>query len=206
MCAFHFKNTVQKYGFPKFFPLLYAIVKKDDIERRFDTLDWRILNWIRDNMKCPFLDFLMPMATALGTAGLIWLISAACLMLAKGFRIYGIMILAGLTLASFVGQFLLKHMVRRKRPCFVNEDVQLLVKHPKDTSFPSCHTLTSVASAVILAYASPVLGWIAAFVAFAIAFSRLYLYVHYPSDVATAAVLGIILGETVIRLAQMFVQ
>lgn len=177
------------------------MTKKEEMEQRFDTLDWRILNWIRRNLKCSFLDFLMPKITMLGSAGMIWLIAAAALLCTKNHRTYGVLILAGLTLASFVGQFLLKHMIRRQRPCKVNEDVKLIVKHPKDTSFPSCHTLTSVVSATILAAASPALGCIAVPIAALIAFSRLYLYVHYPSDVVSAAAIGVVLGEVVLRVA-----
>lgn len=192
----------RKYGFLNCFALLYpTVTRKEEVEQKFDTLDWRILNWIRRKLKCPFLDFLMPKITMLGSAGMIWLIAAAALLCTKRYRTDGVLILAGLTLASFVGQFLLKHIIRRQRPCKVNEGVELIVKHPKDTSFPSCHTLTSVVSATILASASPVFGSIAIPIAALIAFSRLYLYVHYPSDVISATAIGVVLGEVVFRVA-----
>lgn len=169
-------------------------VNKEEVELRFDTLDWRILNWIKRRMKCPALDFLMPKVTMLGSAGMLWILASLVMLCFDDYRRFGIMVLAGLTLASFVGQFLLKHIVRRQRPCRVNDGVELLVKNPKDTSFPSCHTLSSVVSAVVIAAASPALGCIAVPIALLIAFSRLYLYVHYPSDVAFAALLGVLLG------------
>lgn len=177
---------------------------KDKIETTKQNIDWRILNWIKEKTHCNFLDFLMPKITALGSGGAVWLLFTFIFLCTKKYRIYGILIPVGLGVASFFGEFLLKHFVKRNRPCNINQDIFLLVKTPKDTSFPSNHTLTSVTSAMIILHASPVLGFISLAIALVIAFSRLYLYVHYPSDVFAAIILGIIFGEAVFYIASLF--
>lgn len=177
---------------------------KDKIETTKKNIDWRILNWIKEKTHCAFLDVLMPKITALGSGGAVWLLFTFIFLCTKKYRIYGLLIPVGLGVASFFGEFLLKHFVKRNRPCNVNQDIFLLVKYPKDTSFPSSHTLTSVTSAIIILHASPVLGSIALVIALLIAFSRLYLYVHYPSDVFVAIILGFIFGEFVFKIAALF--
>lgn len=75
----------------------------------------------------------------------------------------------------------------------------LLIANPTDYSFPSGHTLSSVISAVILAKTDRRFGYAAIPLAVLIAFSRLYLYVHFPSDVLVAAVLGLVIGKLIFR-------
>ena len=88
----------------------------------------------------------------------------------------------------------LKPLVARIRPCDVNTAVQLLVARPDDFSFPSGHTGASFAAVTAL-YASRSRLWILSLIlAVLIAFSRLYLYVHYPSDVLAGVVIGIMAG------------
>ena len=75
----------------------------------------------------------------------------------------------------------------------------MLVKVPTDYSFPSGHTLSSVIGATILTQADRRFGWAAIPLAALIAFSRLYLYVHFPSDILGAAVLGVVIGVLTFR-------
>lgn len=84
-------------------------------------------------------------------------------------------------------------------PCWIDTSVPLLIANPTDYSFPSGHTLSSVISAVILAKTDRRFGYAAIPLAVLIAFSRLYLYVHFPSDVLASAVLGIIIGHLIFR-------
>ena len=77
----------------------------------------------------------------------------------------------------------------------LDSSVQLLIAAPTDYSFPSGHTLSSVIGATILAKTDRRFGYAAIPLAALIAFSRLYLYVHFPSDVLAAAVLGVMIGE-----------
>ena len=96
-----------------------------------------------------------------------------------------------------VGNVCLKNLIARPRPCWLDSSVQLLISSPTDYSFPSGHTLSSAIGATVLTKANHQFGWAAIPLAAAIAFSRLYLFVHYPSDVLAGAVLGVAIGEAV---------
>jgi undecaprenyl-diphosphatase len=99
---------------------------------------------------------------------------------------------------------LLKPLIARIRPCDVNTTVTLLIARPSDYSFPSGHTASSFCSASAL-YFSRTRLWIPALViASLIAFSRLYLYVHYPSDILAGAVIGILIGYAGFRITAFF--
>jgi len=97
------------------------------------------------------------------------------------------------------GNACLKNLIARPRPCWLDSSVQLLIANPADYSFPSGHTLSSVIGATGLTKTNRRFGYAAIPLAALIAFSRLYLYVHFPSDVLAAAVLGVALGELVWR-------
>ena len=81
------------------------------------------------------------------------------------------------------GDVLLKHLVNRPRPFTVNPDIVLLIKQPSGASFPSTHSTLAAASMTVLLVKKRELGFIALALTVCIAFSRLYLYVHYPTDV-----------------------
>ena len=163
------------------------------------NFDWTVLQAIREFMACPFLDFLMPKITMLGNSGAIWLLTAGGLLCTKKYRKQGAFLLMGLLVGAIVGNVFLKNMVARPRPCWLDPSVQLLIAVPKDYSFPSGHTLASVISATILTAMKVKFGAAAVWLAALIGFSRLYLYVHFPSDVLTAAALGLGIGLLVVR-------
>ena len=94
-----------------------------------------------------------------------------------------------------VGNVCLKNLIARPRSCWLDSSVQMLIADPTDYSFPSGHTLSSVIGATILTKTDRRFGYAAIPLAALIAFSRLYLYVHFPSDVLAAAVLGVMIGE-----------
>lgn len=163
------------------------------------NLDWSILHWIHDTMTCPALDFLMPKITALGSGGAIWLAAAGGLLCTRKYRRQGILLLGGLAAGVLVGNVFLKNVIARPRPCWLDQSVRMLVKIPTDYSFPSGHTLSSVIGATILTQTDRRFGWAAIPLAALIAFSRLYLYVHFPSDILGAAVLGVVIGVLTFR-------
>lgn len=157
------------------------------------NMDWAILHWIRNTLQCGALDFWMPKITALGNGGAVWIVAAGALTSSKRYRRYGLAMLAALAAGVLVGNVCLKHLVARSRPCWL-ENAALLITNPTDYSFPSGHTLSSVIGATVLTEANRKFGLIAIPLAALIAVSRLYLYVHFPSDVLAAAVLGIAIG------------
>ena len=89
------------------------------------------------------------------------------------------------------GNMILKPLVARMRPFTVNTAIELLIPPPTDFSFPSGHTYASFASATAICRNNRKIGVPALILASLIAFSRLYLYVHYPSDVLGGAVVGL---------------
>lgn len=86
------------------------------------------------------------------------------------------------------------------RDCWLDNSVRLLVSSPTDYSFPSGHTLSSAIGAAVLTKTDRRLGWAAIPIAAVIAFSRLYLFVHYPSDILAGAVLGAAIGLAAYRI------
>lgn len=158
------------------------------------TMDWAILNWIQDTLGSGFMDFIMPQITALGNAGIIWIVMAICLLITKKYRKLGVLVLVGLFMGLIIGNGIVKNLVARPRPCWINSGFPLLIPYPTDFSFPSGHTQSSVIAATILTMGNKKFGFVAIPLAVLISFSRLYLYVHFPSDVLAGAVMGIAIG------------
>lgn len=132
----------------------------------------------------------MPKITLLGDGDAVWLLAAAALLITKKYRRYGVLLLVALALGVLTGNLTLKPLIARPRPCWVDESVRLLIPKPTDYSFPSGHTLSSVIGATVLTKANAKFGLAAIPLAALIAFSRLYLYVHFLG----AAVLGVAIG------------
>ena len=163
--------------------------------------DWTVLHWIQNTFQCVILNFLMPKITALGNGGSVWIAAAAAMTISKKYRKYGISMFVALAAGVLVGNVCLKHLFARTRPCWA-ESVPFLIANPADYSFPSGHTLSSVIGAFILTAANRNFGLAAIPLAVLIAFSRLYLYVNFPSDVLMSVVLGIAIGTTVILISK----
>ena len=101
-------------------------------------------------------------------------------------------------LGSLIGNEILKPLIARARPCHIDMAVELLVERPTSFSFPSGHTCSSAVGATVLTLANKKFGYAAIPVAALIAFSRLYVFVHFPTDVLVGAILGITLGLVVV--------
>ena len=146
-------------------------------------------------MHNPVLDTLMSAITRLGDAGIIWILLCAVLLILPRTRKSGAILMAALLVDLVVCNGILKPLVHRIRPFDVKTGIELLVKQPTDYSFPSGHTAASFASVMALYLAGEKKLWISALVlAVLIAFSRLYLYVHYPTDVLGGVIIGVISG------------
>ena len=158
--------------------------------------DLPILRWIAENLHTPFGDAVMPAITFLGDGGWIWILMALVLLCIPKYRKAGLRMAAALLMGVVVCNLLLKPLVGRMRPfdyelqCF-GTVVPLLIEAPTDFSFPSGHTIASFEAATVLLLHDKRLGIPATVLAIMIAFSRLYLYVHYPTDVLASIVLGI---------------
>lgn len=155
--------------------------------------EFAILDFIQ-GMRCSFLDTLVPVITTLGNKGYIWIAIGIIMCISKKYRKYGMILLAVLAAGLLVGNVCLKHLIMRPRPCWINDSVDMLIRIPRDYSFPSGHTLSSAAAATVITGADRRLGWVSITLAVLIALSRLYLYVHFPTDVLAGALIGFGLG------------
>ncbi len=161
---------------------------------KITQMDFQILYFIQKHGTNKILDWLMPKITALGNAGILWILLGVLLLLWKHHRKDGVLLLAGLGGGALIGNIFLKHLVERERPCWIDESVAMLIAVPGDYSFPSGHTLASFVAATILFHMHKKMGIAAFGLAALIAFSRLYLFVHFPTDVLGGAALGIGIG------------
>jgi undecaprenyl-diphosphatase len=155
-----------------------------------NSLDYSLLVQIHSATQNSFLDSVMPYVTNLGTVGAVWLLFSIFLISKREYRNVGMMCIAAMLLTTAVGEGLLKHLVQRPRPFVQFPTIELLIPRPSSYSFPSGHTGSSFAAAWILARnlkkaAVPVYA-----LAAVIAFSRLYLMVHFPSDVLGGIIVG----------------
>lgn len=157
-------------------------------------LDLSILDWIQEHLRCAFLDTVTPWITMLGDGGVVWILLALILLAIPRTRKLGLAVTAALVVDLLLCNVLIKPLVARTRPFVLRPEIKLLIAPPRDYSFPSGHTAASFAAVGALFFAKS-RGWIPALIlAVAIGFTRMYLYVHYPTDVLAGAVLGIFCG------------
>ena len=136
--------------------------------------NFRILDWIQANLRTPWLDWFAPKVTFLCEAGWFWIALTLVFLLWKKHRRLGATMFVGLVLCVLFGNIILKHAVARPRPCWINQNIDMLVGIP----------------AVILAAL--------------IALSRLYLYVHFPTDVLVGTLMGIFFAFLAKRILDHF--
>lgn len=157
-------------------------------------MDFSILYAIQ-NLHCDFLDrFILLLTKIAGSYGEIWLIVAAVLLIFKKIRKSGAAILLSYAIVFIVGQYVLKDMIARPRPCHIDQTIKLLIERPSSYSCPSTHSAWAFAAAASV-WLNHRKGSIAVIIAAVlIAFSRLYLFVHFPTDVLFGIVLGAAAG------------
>lgn len=164
-----------------------------------EGFDLPILDWIAENLWCPFLDAVMPLITVLGDAGAFWIGIAVVLLFIPKYRKIGLGMGAALIIGLLVCNVTMKPLFARIRPydyqlAHFGKTIPLLIEAQHDFSFPSGHTIASFEAATVLLLHSKKSGIPAMILAGLIAFSRLYLYVHYPTDVIASVILGICFG------------
>lgn len=159
-----------------------------------------ILIWVHQTFHhLDWLNHVMKYITYLGNAGLICIVTAAILMIFKRTRWAGVAVAVGLILDVTIVNLLLKNVVQRPRPWTEYEDFALYyeafdIKLPTDYSFPSGHSAATFCAAVALIAYYKLKGLPALAVAFMIALSRIYLCVHYPTDVLAGIAIGSLCG------------
>ncbi len=165
------------------------------------NLDFKILDSLQW-MKNPVTDEIFVFLSKLGDHALIWVILALCFIARKKYRRFGLYLLIALGIGFIIGNLFLKNIIARSRPSWIHDTLPLLIPNPTDYSFPSGHTMHSFIAATMAAildkrWAVPVLV-----LAAAIGFSRIYLYVHFLTDVLGGALLGILIGVCMMKFYQ----
>jgi undecaprenyl-diphosphatase len=174
------------------------------LENIFLTIKNLDIQWfyiVNQSIHNAFFNVVMPIISNAGENGLIWLLLALILYLTgpKNRRTSFLMLVALFT--SFVlGEEILKHIFQRPRPFLSLEGVNLLVAAPGSFSFPSGHTANAFASSLVIARKVPRLAWAVLLLAVVIAFSRVYVGVHYPLDILGGGLLGFLCARFVLGL------
>ena len=171
------------------------------------SFDLPILDWIAANLWCPFLDTVMPIITMFGDGGIFWIAISVILLFTKKYRKVGLGMAFALSMGLLVCNIILKPGVARIRPYdfqmqYFTKEIPLIAGGMHDFSFPSGHTIASFEACTVLMLGNKKFGIPATLLAIAVAFSRLYLYLHYPTDVITSIILGILFGILGYALAQ----
>ena len=155
--------------------------------------EFAFLDWLYQ-FRNPVMNTISIFFDYAGAHGELWIAFTLLLLLFRRTRRAGFAMAVALVLYMAAGHFFLKPLFARPRPCDVDTAITILVKRPHGHSFPSGHTASAFAAAFALWLQNRKLGVPALVLAAFIAFTRLYLYVHFPTDVLGGLVLGLALG------------
>lgn len=162
---------------------------------RIQKIDDKILDNIT-RLYNPPLNAVMKFFTRLGNLGIVWFLIIIPLFIFVKTRVAAINMVIGISITHIMGEILIKHIVCRERPCHKLEDDEQIINRPKYYSFPSGHTAASFSIVAIAMFRCSPAYWIPILVlASIISFSRIYLRVHYLSDVLVGMFLGFICGS-----------
>ena len=178
----------------------------------FNPFDGAILLWIQDNVRSDALTPIMKLITHLGDKGLFWIVLTLILLCFKKTRRMGVICALSMAIGLLITNVAIKNVVARPRP--YREDMiqglRLIIEEQKDWSFPSGHTTNSLATAWVIFRRTTLsrtggvigrfLGILALALAILISLSRLYVGVHYPTDVIGGVIIGIFSAEVAIAL------
>lgn len=156
------------------------------------NIDFDILYAIQ-NIRNPFLDRLFVFITSIpGNYGQMWIVLGIILLIFKKTRKCGLTLIISYLIVFGLGQYVLKDIIARPRPCHLDSTIELLIKKPSSFSCPSTHSGWAFAGATSIFLYNKKIGIPFFIFSFLVAFSRLYLFVHFPSDVLLGIILGLV--------------
>ncbi|MGD1045566.1 MAG: phosphatase PAP2 family protein [Bacteroidota bacterium] len=161
-----------------------------------NTIDIALFHFINGSLCNSAFDFLMPFITDLNKQRIVLVFVAVILlwMLIRGrrhMRLAAILLIITIIISDQINSSVIKYWLERPRPCHALQNVHLLVSCGSGFSFPSSHAVNNFAAALILTFFFPRAQWWFFGFATIVAFSRVYVGVHYPSDVIGGAVIGL---------------
>lgn len=175
-----------------------------------NAVELPLLKSMHDALECDFLDAVMPVISNLCKWGVLWIAIAAILLCFRKTRRVGVTVALALIIGFAVGNGILKPLFSRIRPYNIDTALNIIIPKEKDFSFPSGHALASVESAFSIFIHDKKWGTAALVVALLIAFSRVYLMMHFFTDVIAGVLLGILfaiaayyIGRYVIKRTKM---
>lgn len=160
-----------------------------------NPFDSAVMTFVQSGFHNPITDTVFPAVTYLGESGIFWiLLSLLIIALGRknGWRTTGCLMLAAMLLGLLLGEIALKNIICRPRPFQEMPEISLLIPPPSSYSFPSGHSCASFAAATIIFLKDKRPGTAALALAALIAFSRVFLFVHYPTDVLAGSLLGVL--------------
>lgn len=164
--------------------------------------EFQVLDWLQ-GLRGPWLDQVMIFVTSLANHGELWIGLGLLFLCFSRTKRLGASMLLSIALGYVTGNLVLKNLFARSRPCWIRQDVRILVPVPRDYSFPSGHTLVSFEGAVCIWSYDRLWGGAAFVLTALIACSRMYLFVHFPTDILGGLMLGIVNGWAGVRMANM---
>lgn len=167
------------------------------------ALDLSILDFIHNTLSNPVMDIIMTCLTYSIEFGAMAILVFIIMMCIKNMRKTGFAVMGATLSVMLFGELIIKHLVARPRPFVINGAIELIIKAPSGFSFPSSHTATCFAMATTIYLFHKRLGVVAYVYASLVAFSRMYLYVHYPSDIIGGIALGIGCGIGAVALVKL---
>lgn len=171
-----------------------------------ESLDFGILNGIAEHSHSQIMDHIMLFISWLGNSGMIFILVSIILICLPKERTKGIQMLLALLFSLIICNLFLKNSVSRVRPFDLVSDIELLIQAPLDYSFPSGHTSAAFAAAMVMLLTRSRLQYLFFVFAILMGFSRLYLYVHFPSDVLGGILTGIASGYLATKCYQLVVK
>ena len=169
------------------------------------NLDGGFLLFLQESVRNPILDNIMIFITSLGNGGMIWIAATIALLIPKKTRKAGVVSAVALLGSLIINNNIVKNIVQRPRPFVTFTDLQIIIPIPSEFSFPSGHTSSSFAAAAVFYRHLPKkLGIPSVILAGLIGFSRLYVGVHYPTDVIAGVLMGILLSYLAEFLVNLF--
>lgn len=157
------------------------------------TMDQTVLLWLQDVVRCPALSFFLVPLTILGEGGVLWILISAVMLFFPKTRKVGCLSLLSMLVCYLLNDKVFKELVERPRPFLVIPNLKTLISWPASWSFPSGHACSSFSAATIYSYGGEKRWLKSSFwvLAAAMAFSRMYVGVHYPTDVLAGMLIGI---------------
>ena len=164
------------------------------------NLDFSILYWIQENLRAEWLDSVCAFLSWAFELGIPWFILGGVLFCFKKTRAAGVIMVTAVVLTFFFNEIALKNALNRERPCTIDPSIKLAIEKPTSYSFPSGHTASCFAAVGTLLFTYKKLGIPLLLFAVLMGLSRMYLFVHFPTDVIAGALVGILMAWVTVRI------